>query len=59
MRLKLNKYSKWGPDEAKVETCPDGKPHEFVYQGSDSQSYRCNRCLSRITKESLKEASDA
>lgn len=58
MRLKTNVLKKWKLDEATVETCPDGLPHQFSYQGSESQHYRCNRCLSRVTKESLKEVSD-
>lgn len=58
-KLKVNQLRTKGTNTATIEFCPDGSPHEFSYQGGEAQHYRCIKCLSRITKDSLKEATDS
>lgn len=58
-KLKVSKLETIDGKEATLLRCPNGRPHDLVYQGQETQGYRCRECFSRITKEQLKEMTDA
>jgi len=39
--------------------CPQGSAHQWVYRGRTVGGYHCLLCAALITKNALKEATDA
>lgn len=45
--------------EIDYRKCEDGQRHEWAYLGRKAQAYVCLSCELKVTKNALKEATDA